>query len=291
MMQISFTKMNGAGNDFVVLNNFDGGLKIDFPAFAEAVCARGFGIGADGLLVLQNSREADFEMLYLNSDGSEGGMCGNGGRCIARFAVLNGICKPTMRFTAHGASYVAEVFNDRNVRLHLPDPDRVIPYMKIPLGAQVLEATYVHPNTDHVVLTSGSGFDKVDSADLLTLARKVRYNFEVFPKGTNVNLIEKIVDNKIRMRTYERGVENETLACGTGAVASAIASSIRYNAQSPVSILTTGGEILKVSFDTSSNRYSNIVLEGSARVVFQGKILYNEQDHKVLDLVNGQGHI
>ncbi|MCL5267689.1 MAG: diaminopimelate epimerase [Bacteroidetes bacterium] len=291
MIEISFTKMNGAGNDFVVLNNFNGALQIELPDFAEAVCARGFGIGADGLLVLQKSRESDFEMIYLNSDGSEGGMCGNGGRCIARFAVLNGICKPTMHFTAHGGSYAAEVFGHDKVRLHLPDPDKVTPSMKIPLGSQFLDATYVHPNTDHVVLTSGGGFDKVDSADLLALARKVRYNFEIFPKGTNVNLIEKIAENKIRMRTYERGVENETLACGTGAVASAITSSIRYGVQSPVSILTTGGETLKVSFDRTNNRFSNIVLEGSARVVFQGKVLYNEQNHKVLDLIDGQGQI
>ncbi len=291
MIEINFTKMNGAGNDFVVLNNFDSALQINFPAFAEAVCARGFGIGADGLLVLQKSRDNDFdfEMVYLNSDGSEGGMCGNGGRCIARFAVLNGICKPQMRFVAHGGSYSAEVFDDRKVRLHLPDPDKVTPSIRIPLDDQQVDATYVHPNTDHVVLTGGSGFDKVDSSDLIGLARKIRYNLELFPRGTNVNLIEKISEEGVRMRTYERGVENETLACGTGAVASAVTSAIRYSMSSPVRIKTSGGEVLTVSFERNNNRFSKIVLEGSARVVFQGKILYNEADHKVLDLVNGQG--
>ncbi len=275
----------------MVLNNYDGKLPIDFVKFARAACARGFGIGADGLLVLQKGEAPDFEMLYLNSDGSEGGMCGNGGRCIARFAFLNGICKSPTGFTAHGKHYSAEIFDDSKVRLHLPDPEKVVPSMKIPLGNQTLDATFVHPNTDHTVLTSGTGFDRVDSADLTGLARKIRYNSDVFPKGTNVNLIEKTGKDEIRMRTYERGVENETLACGTGAVASAITSAIRYSLASPVKIRTSGGEILTVSFDRKGERFSNVILEGSARVVFQGKILYNEENHKILDLVDGQGQI
>lgn len=291
MIEISFTKMNGAGNDFIVINNFDGSLRIDLPAFAKAACARGFGIGADGILVVEKSNEADFEMIYLNSDGSEGGMCGNGGRCIARFAALNKICKSPMRFVAHGQTYSAEVLNDKKVRLHLPNPEEIIPSLEVPLGSQLFDATYVHPNTDHTVLPSGAAFDKVDSVDLVSLAREIRNNFEVFPRGTNVNLIEKAGDNQIRMRTYERGVENETLACGTGAVASAITAALRYKMQSPVEILTTGGEILKVFFERDGEQFSNLILEGSATVVFNGKILYDEHSHKILDLVNGEGKI
>ena len=291
MIEINFTKMNGAGNDFVVINNFNGFLKIGLDDFAKAVCARGFGVGADGILVLQKSSQADFEMVYLNSDGSEGGMCGNGGRCIARFALLNGICKSEMRFVAHGQTYSAEVFSDKKVRLHLPNPKEIIPSLEVPLGSQLFDATYVHPNTDHAVLTSGAGFEKVDSADLISLARKIRYNFEVFPRGTNVNLIERIGENKIRMRTYERGVENETLACGTGAVASAITAALRYDLHPPIEILTTGGEVLKVFFERNGERFSNIALEGSATVVFHGKILYDDHGHKIMDLVDGQGQI
>jgi diaminopimelate epimerase len=298
MIQINFTKMNGAGNDFVVINNFDGTLNLNLPALTRAVCARGFGVGADGILFLQKNNRADFEMYYLNSDGSEGGMCGNGGRCIARFAVLNGICKPQMQFIAHDHKYSAEVFNAERVRLHFPVPEEIIPSKKVPVDGQLLDVTYVHPNTDHTILTSGTGFEKVDSADLITLARKIRYNVDIFPRGTNVNLIEQIprtgssIDkNKIRMRTYERGVENETLACGTGAVASAITASLRYGMRSPVEILTTSGETLTVSFERNESRFSNLVLEGSARVVFHGKILYDEEKHKILDFLNGQGKI
>lgn len=291
MIEINFTKMNGAGNDFVVINNFSGSLKTALPPLAAALCAKGFGIGADGMLVLLKSAEADFEMRYLNSDGSEGGMCGNGGRCIARFALLKKISGKTTRFAAHGRIYSAEVFDDNKVRLHLPDPEKIVKSLKIPVGSKELDATYVRPNTDHTVLTSGEGFDHVEKADLVALARKIRFNFGIFPKGTNVNIIEKTGPNAIRMRTYERGVENETLACGTGAVACAITSSLRYNMISPVEILTAGGETLKVYFDRKADTFSNLVLEGSARVVFEGRIKYDEQTHKLLDLTDGQRKI
>ena len=288
MTEIDFTKMNGAGNDFVVINNYDGKLDVNLPPFARAACAKGFGVGADGILVLRNSSASDFEMYYLNSDGSEGGMCGNGGRCIARFAFLNGISKPQMNFIAHGHKYSAEVFDANKVRLHFPVPEEVIPSKKVPVDGKLLDATYVHPNTDHTVLVDG--FDSVDGTDLVTLARKIRYNLDAFPRGTNVNLIEKRGD-KIRMRTYERGVENETLACGTGAVASAIAASIRFKMQSPIDIITSSKEILTVSFERNQLDFSSLVLEGSARVVFQGKILYDEKRNVILDFLNGKSRI
>lgn len=288
MIEINFTKMNGAGNDFVVINDFDGTLKADLPPIAHALCAKGFGIGADGLLVLRKHPKLDFEMIYLNSDGSEGGMCGNGGRCISRFAVLNGVCKSPMKFTAHGGNYSAELVGGRKVRLHLPDPESITPSLEVPVGAKHCDATYVHPNTDHTVLLNGSAFDTVDSADLIGISKKIRYNFELFPKGTNVNLIEQEGDNRIRMRTYERGVENETLACGTGAVACAITAAIKLGMISPVEIHTTGGEIMKVYFGRSGDRFSKLVLEGNTTIVFRGKVLYDERKHELVDLEHGQ---
>lgn len=291
MTRVHFTKMNGAGNDFVVINDFDRSMKLDLPSFARAVCARGFGIGADGLLVLLNHPKYDFEMIYLNSDGSEGGMCGNGGRCIAKFAVLNGVCKSPMTFMAHNQNYRAEIARDERVRLHLPDPDEIVPHMKIPVDSQIYDATYVRPNTEHAVLTSGQGFDKVETFDITPFARKIRYNFDVFPKGANVDLIERAGDSAIRVRTYERGVENETLACGTGAIASAITAAIRYEMRSPIEIITRGGEILNVHFKRNGDRFSELVLEGSATVVFHGEINYDEVNKKILDLADGQGKI
>lgn len=289
MIEINFTKMNGAGNDFVVINDFDGTLNADLPAIARTLCAHGFGIGTDGLLVLRKNPRFDFEMIYLNSDGSEGGMCGNGGRCISRFAVLSGVCKSPMSFTAHGGNYSAEVFSDRKVRLHLPDPDSVAPIIEVPVNGRRYEATYVHPNTDHTVLLNGGVFETVDSADLIGISRKIRYNLELFPKGTNVNLIEQEGVGRIRMRTYERGVENETLACGTGAVASAITAAIRYGMNSPVEIHTSGGEIMKVYFERSGERFSNLILEGSATVVFKSKVFYDETSNSIIDFERGQG--
>ena len=289
MIEINFTKMNGAGNDFVVINNFNSKLVVDLPALTRAACARGFGIGADGILFLQKNNQADFEMYYLNSDGSEGGMCGNGGRCIARFAVLEGICQSKMNFIAHGHNYSAEVFDADKVKLHFPVPEELIPSKKIAVDGKNFDAVFVHPNTDHIILTDG--FDNIEAADLITLARNIRYNKELFPHGTNVNLIEKRGVRKIRMRTYERGVEDETLACGTGAVASAIAASLRFAMNSPIEILTTSKETLTVYFEKTPERYSNIVLEGSARVVFTGKIIYDEKNQRILDLMNGKGKI
>ncbi len=284
MIELDFTKMHGAGNDFVVINDFEGSLRVDLPTLAQVLCGRGFGIGADGLLVLRKRAGYDFEMIYLNSDGSEGGMCGNGGRCISRFAVLNGVCGSPMKFIAHGGEYSAEVISDRAVRLHFPDPDKIVPSLEIPLGPRRFGATYVHPNTDHTVITSGEAFEKVDTADLNGIARKVRFNLELFPKGTNVNLIEKQGHNAIRMRTYERGVEDETLACGTGAVASAITASLRYGMTSPVEIKTSGGETLSVYFEREGENFTNLVLEGAATVVFKSKVAYDENNRKIVDL-------
>jgi diaminopimelate epimerase len=285
MIKIHFTKMNGAGNDFVVINDLDSALKVDLPSLAQATCARGFGIGADGILFLQKSDSADFEMYYLNSDGSEGGMCGNGGRCVSRFAALKGISKSRVNFVAHGHNYSAEVFSAEKVKLHFPVPEEIIASKHVPVDGKTLDVTFVHPNTDHTILTSG--FETVDSADLILLARKIRYNFDVFPRGTNVDLIERSGERRIRMRTYERGVENETLACGTGAVASAIAAALRYRMPSPIEILTTSREILTVSFRRENGKFSDIVLEGSARVVYEGEILYDEKNCRILDLVDG----
>ncbi len=291
MIRIPFAKMNGAGNDFVVVDDTKGSFNIDLPAFAKAICARGFGVTADGLLVLRTHEGFDFEMVYLNSDGSEGGMCGNGGRCIARFAVVNGVCGSPMRFLAHRQQYRAEITHHGSVKLHLPDPDQVVPHFKIPFDSRTFDGTYVRPNTEHAVLTSGDAFEKIDEVDIIPFARKIRYNHDVFPNGANVNLIERADDSTIRLRTYERGVENETLACGTGAVASAITAAIRYEMSSPVKIITTGGETLRVYFRRNGNGFSDLVLEGSASMVFSGEVLYDQASGKILDLVDGQEHI
>jgi diaminopimelate epimerase len=305
MLEIDFAKMVGAGNDFIIINDYYGKLKVDLHAIARALCARRLGIGADGILFLRKSLDADFEMYYLNPDGSEAGMCGNGGRCIARFAVLNGICGRRLRFVSHGSMYYAEVFDSDSVKLYFPAPREIVPSKKIPMtkddreigkasssnNREILDASYICPGTEHVVLTNGNGFETVDTADLVTIGREIRYNSEIFPDGTNVNLIEEVGENKIRMRTYERGVEGETLACGTGAVASAIAASLRYNMKSPISVLTTSGETLIVSFEKNGLQFSKVILEGSARMIFQGKVYYDEKSAKVSDFVDGKSKV
>jgi len=288
MLELKITKMQGAGNDFIVLDDCSGTLNIPLESLAKGLCSRGFGLGTDGLLVLRKSESVDFEMIYLNSDGSYGGMCGNGGRCVARYAYLKGISSRSPKFAAHGQIYTAEVFDSNKVRLHLPSPDKIIPELPVPIGAKLENTVYVYPNTDHTVLFKGEAFQDIESIDIVSFARGIRYNFEIFPQGTNVNLVEKIGDNKIRMRTYERGVENETLACGTGSVACAIGASLKYGMKSPIDVKTTGGEILRVYFDRDGLSFSNISLEGSAVVLFETNVIYDQNLNVIVDRFDGR---
>lgn len=287
MLELKITKMHGAGNDFIVIDDYSGILNIPLESLAKGLCRRGFGLGTDGLLVLRKSDLADFEMIYLNSDGSYGGMCGNGGRCIARYASLKGISSSHVKFVAHGKTYTANVFGSNEVRLNLPDPDKIIPDLVIPVGNKLENAVYVYPNTDHTVLFQEEGFDDIESTDIVLIGRLIRYNFEVFPKGTNVNLVAKIGDNKIRMRTYERGVENETLACGTGSVASAIGASLKYGMKSPIEVKTTGGETLRVYFNRNGSNFSNVSIEGSAVVLFETSVTFDPDANMIVDRFDG----
>ncbi|MGC8595440.1 MAG: diaminopimelate epimerase [Candidatus Kryptoniota bacterium] len=287
MLDLKITKMHGAGNDFIVLDDYSCTLSIPLESLAKGLCSRGFGLGTDGLLVLRKSESVDFEMIYLNSDGSYGGMCGNGGRCIARYANLKGISSRNVKFLAHGQIYTAEVFDSNKVRLYLPDPDKIIPDLPVPVGTNLVNTVYVYPNTDHTVLFQGEGFEDIESIDIIPFARVIRYNFEVFSQGTNVNLVKKIGENKIRMRTYERGVENETLACGTGSVASAIGASLKYGMKSPIDVKTTGGEILRVYFNRNGSSFSNISLEGSAVVLFETSVIYDQKLNMIVDRFDG----
>ncbi|AEH51397.1 diaminopimelate epimerase [Pseudothermotoga thermarum] len=273
MNKIPFTKMNGAGNDFIVFDNRDGILdNLDLKAFVKKICDRRFSLGADGVLVLENSKIADFSMRYFNSDGSEAEMCGNGARCIARFAYLKGVAKEKMIFETKAGLYEAEVVEDR-VRVKFPDVD----LSKIQLDqsykfSEELEkyhfATVGVPHTVFYV----DDFSNLTHEKIVELGRKVRYCTEIFPKGANVNFVKVIDENTIAVRTYERGVEDETYACGTGAVSCAIVSTLLGKVKPPVVVKVLGGT-LKVHFKIEGQKTTEIFLEGDARVVAEGYIL------------------
>ena len=257
-MNITFYKYQGTGNDFIVIDNRNQSFPKNSTAIIQKLCHRRFGIGADGLMLLENDKEYDFRMRYFNSDGNEGSMCGNGGRCIVAFANRLGVIGNTTTFNAVDGIHHAKI-SGQIVSLGMNDV----------LGIQTF--------SDHVFLDTGSPhhvtFTKnIDELDVYNEGRKIRYGKPYFESGTNVNFVEKVNDNTFKVRTYERGVENETLSCGTGVTAVALSGSfLQLSSADEIHLQTRGGE-LKVSFKKENDGFTEIFLTGPATFVFKGEI-------------------
>lgn len=275
MKTLNFYKMEGTGNDFVVVNNLEGASGFTLDELIEltpGLCDRRFGIGADGLMVLESSSDTDldFTMIYRNADGSDAGMCGNGSRCLSLLAYNLGLGK-SLTFNVHDARYHAEIDPDSGyVSVHFPD-------VKGPgtINADGKDLFQIYSGTEHVVLFIGKEKLKNES-DLVSEGRSIRLSPVVNPPGTNVNFVHINGYCDIDLQTYERGVENLTLACGTGALASAMVAhseSIANEGNFTFAVHVKGGE-LKVSFTYSSdtNSYSNVTLAGPANIAFKGTI-------------------
>ena len=272
-MKISFTKMTGAGNDFVVIDNRSKRIKNGAKA-AKILCDRRWGIGADGLLLIEKSRSASYRMMYYNADGSYGGMCGNGGRCIAFYAVLHKLARRKHSFEALGYVYSVDV-RKTEVVLTLKDPQGLQIANKLALGSETISVNSVDTGSPHVVIPIGNLRElgsSLEDLDVEKVGREIRYHDDFKANGTNVNFIEKKKDNSLTIRTYERGVESETLACGTGSVASALVASRLWNLRSPINVIPKSGHALRVEFDEVGDRLTNIRLAGPARVVFEGTV-------------------
>jgi len=257
MMITVFNKYQGAGNDFIIIDNRKGIFNPDDSGLINKLCDRRFGIGADGLILISGSLQYDFEMKYFNSDGFEGTMCGNGGRCSADFAIRAGIAGKKLTFKAIDGVHKA-VSEEGIIRLQMND-------VKEP---HLINGSYfINTGSPHYVL-----FKKdVKDIDVNTEGKKIRWSEEFAPGGTNVNFVEQ-EKNGIYVRTFERGVEEETLSCGTGVTASAIASVLSGHFDTKtVSVKTKGGN-LSVSFSISGKSISDIWLSGPATFVFEGKI-------------------
>ncbi len=272
---ITFVKASGAGNDFVLIDNMDGSLQVEPARLAVALCSRPFGVGADGLLVLERSTRADFFMRYYNADGSYGGMCGNGGRCAARYAFLKGHAGQQMRFEALDHVYRAEVDGAR-VKLWMKDPSNWSEGMSIEALGRRIQYDFVDTGSPHAVIRE----DALEDLDVAALGRAIRTHGSFAPDGTNVDFI-RIRDHSTDMRTYERGVEAETVACGTGAVASALIAAHRAQMPSPVHIKVRSGEELLVHYTKVGNEFRNLILEGSAHMIFTGRLSYDAQRNTV----------
>ncbi len=257
-MKISFSKYQGAGNDFVIIDNHDKQISLTTEQI-NFLCNRHFGIGADGLMLLQHSDNADFEMVYYNADGNESTMCGNGGRCIAAFAKEIGVVQDEMHFVAIDGMHQATILPDGNVALHMQDVEVISFY-----------------EDGSVIMNTGSPHyirwvKNVNQLDVFKEGRAIRNEQRFMPKGINVNFAQK-QNSFIHIRTYERGVEDETLACGTGVTSVAIASVARELGKFEIPVKAVGGD-LSVSFtkDTAISA-KDIVLTGPARAVFSGSI-------------------
>ncbi len=261
-MKIEFYKYQGTGNDFILLDNRTNLYDNLAKKQVAFLCNRHFGIGADGLMLLNLKEGFDFEMKYYNADGADGSMCGNGGRCMIKFAARLGIRKSSYHFLATDGSHEGEIEIDGLISLKMNDVNKVESY------------------TNHYVLNTGSPhyvkhIKDVAQMDVKNGGRMIRYSKEFENEGINVNFVEVLNDDRIYVRTYERGVEDETLSCGTGVTASALVSAHNDNGFNSVEVKTPGG-YLSVEFDKKDDStFENIWLVGPAEFVFKGEFELN----------------
>jgi diaminopimelate epimerase len=256
-MKLNFVKYQGAGNDFILIDNRS--RKYDTLDVAK-LCDPKFGIGADGLMLLQDVEGHDFDMVYYNSDGNTSTMCGNGGRCIVDFAKRLNIIGPDTVFRAVDGKHIAK-WREGKVELNMQDVTSV----------KAIGHDYeLNTGSPHYVVF----VNNVGDVNVVSEARKIRYNDKYSEEGINVNFVEIKDASTIRVRTYERGVENETLSCGTGVTASAIAlaKKIGINEGEPVISIETPGGKLEVKYKVHGGHFSNVWLTGPATKVFEGTI-------------------
>ncbi len=267
-MTLSFTKMNGAGNDFVLLDNRDASLALDTEQIAR-VCDRHRGVGADGLLLVEPAENgADFRMRYYNADGGEAEMCGNGARCFARYAkMVSGTPASDLTFETQAGVIGAKCLGDL-VQIVMSDPHSHREPRSLDVNGRPLEAHFLNTGVPHAVVF----VDDLESVDVVKDGAALRHHAAFAPKGTNANFARSLGPSSISIRTYERGVEGETLACGTGVCASAILHHLRTEDPAPISVKVRGGDTLHVGFEKTGGSFHKVTLTGPADFVFGGTI-------------------
>lgn len=268
-MPVPFVKMSGTGNDFILIDHRKPLIaKEVMPEFARLICRRRFSVGADGLIFIEDSDQADFKWRFFNADGSEAEMCGNGARCAARFAYMKGIAPAHMRFETVAGIIEANV-SDIDVSVMMTSPKDFRHDLELDCDGKSILLHSVDTGVPHVVFF----VDDYDQIDVCQLGSQIRHHQEFMPAGTNVNFVMPLGNGVFKVRTYERGVENETLACGTGAVASALVAAIKGQAASPVEIVTSGDDRLSIIFDLHEGpSATNVFLKGPAHVIYNGEL-------------------
>ncbi len=272
---MEFYKMQGAGNDFIIINNIELNIPVEkLPIIAKRLCQRKVSIGADGFMVVDYpDGDADFKMHFYNQDGSIGEMCGNGARCISRYAFLKDIAGRKMSFeTAAGIVY-SEVLEGRLVKVLLNRPEVIKLYNDIKIDDKNYECSYIelgNPGLPHAVVEYN--FTQADEKDLRKVGSKIRY-YHGFTKGANVNFFEVLNENTVSAKTFERGVEDFTLACGTGAASTAVALILKgYLKSNKAKVIVDGGELL-IEVERTESKIDKLYLIGDTNIVAIGKVM------------------
>ena len=275
MKVLTFTKMSGAGNDFVFIDKKQNDWLQVNTDFVKKICDRRNGIGADGLITIEDSSTHNFIMNYYNADGSTGSLCANGARCAILFASESSRLKDNKaEFISNGVEYKGEITSNSEIKFYLNPPKKIKYNFKIKAGGKLMNAHFANTGSPHVVIDikETEGFlTSLDNVPVEKLGREIRYLPEFSPGGTNVNFIEA-KDGAINIRTYERGVESETLACGTGSVAAALICFVTKKLSVPVTIIPKSNEKLFVNFDVENSKVRNLSLTGPAKVTFTGEM-------------------
>lgn len=276
-----FTKVHGAGNDFILFDFIKEPPVIINEEIVRKICHRHFGIGADGIMIMTKADNSDFNLKYYNSDGSTGDLCANGSRCAIKYAYLNSYSSRNVTFTFEKSLYKGEVNDDNTVTFYLNPPKKLKYNFKINAAAQLINAGYADVGSPHIVININDVLQRASSPDsaykildgfpVETLGKILRNSKEFYPKGVNVNFIDVKTDT-IHLRTFEKGVEAETLSCGTGAVSTAIISYVTNKLKPPIKIFTRSGDNLFVNFGIENKKVRDLSLRGPAELVFRGEI-------------------
>ena len=274
MKEVNFIKAVASGNDFIIIDKSkleQRQAKSTIVKLAKQLCQRKISVGADGLLVIEPSKRADFKMRIFNPDGTEVDMCGNGSRCVALYAYRNKIIYGKKMIIETGAGDLEAQVKTGQVKVKMPSPKNLRLKFDLDISGQTQNLNYINTGVPHVVCFA----QRLNNFDLLKTGKAIRYHSEFQPHGTNADFVEILDKADIRVRTYERGVEQETLACGTGAVAAAVITTYQMQQQPQgsykIKVRTKSGEILTVYFNITKDIIDKVYLEGKAEIVYRGK--------------------
>ena len=273
--KVIFSKMVAAGNDFLVIGNVPCAAGSATKSLVKKLCDRKYGVGADGVLLLEKSKRADVKMRIFNADGSEADMCGNGARCVALFKSPD--CRQAGKAPRHRthltietkAGIIESVVAGNEVKIKLTTPKDLKLNIPIKVNGRKIMVNFINTGVPHTVVF----VEALEIIDVESIGRQIRYHNVFQPAGTNVNFVEVMCNHSIKVRTYERGVEAETLACGTGSTASALMYALKAGIKNPVKVVTKSQEVLTVYFSIAAAKLENVWLQGQAQLVFKGELI------------------